>query len=158
MALGCRHGLLPGMIESALRHRIEAIVGGIPIASDAAGQVRGIPGAYVLLIELAEPLRFERPALGCAVMEGALAYVGSARGGGGIGARLARHFRLDKPVRWHVDELTNRAAAMAALAVPEGSECDLATRLLASGLFEPAMRGFGSSDCRGCLSHLFRPA
>ena len=146
------------MIESALLHRIEAIVGGILIASDTAGQVRGIPGAYVLLIELAEPLRFERPALGSAVLEGTLAYVGSACGGGGIGARLARHFRPDKPVRWHVDELTNRAVSMAALAVPQGGECDLAAGLLASGQFKPAMRGFGSSDCRGCLSHLFRPA
>ena len=145
------------MIESALLTQLQAIIGGEAIHLHAADQVRRIPGAYVLLIELAGPLRVERPALGCAVLDGPLVYVGSARGGGGIGARLARHFRGGKPVRWHVDELTNRDDALAALAVPGGSECSLAARLLESGRFVPAMRGFGSSDCRICAAPLLNP-
>jgi Uri superfamily endonuclease len=115
------------------------------------------PGAYVLLVHLADEVRFARAAIAATDLSGWLVYVGSARGPGGIAARLARHFRRDKPVHWHVDELTNRAADLAALAVPGGSECDIVARLLATGRFETALRGFGSSDCRRCAAHLLRP-
>lgn len=115
------------------------------------------PGAYVLVIEPAEPVTFARKGIAATPLSGWLVYAGSARGGGGIGARLRRHFRKDKKVHWHVDELTNAAARMAALAIPGGSECEIVDRLLASGLFETALAGFGSSDCRHCEAHLLRP-
>ncbi|WP_084384775.1 DUF123 domain-containing protein [Novosphingobium naphthalenivorans] len=114
------------------------------------------PGAYVLVIEPAEPVTFARKGIAATPLSGWLVYAGSARGGGGIGARLRRHFRKDKKVHWHVDELTNAAACMAALAIPGGSECEIVDRLLASGLFETALAGFGSSDCRHCEAHLLR--
>lgn len=114
------------------------------------------PGAYVLVIAPAEPLLFARKGMPAAPLSGWLVYAGSAKGGGGIGARLRRHLRKDKKVHWHVDELTNAAARMAALAIPGGSECEIVDRLLASGLFETALKGFGSSDCRVCKAHLLK--
>ncbi|MCJ2178935.1 DUF123 domain-containing protein [Novosphingobium album (ex Hu et al. 2023)] len=115
------------------------------------------PGAYVLVIDPAVPVTFARKGIAATPLSGWLVYAGSARGGGGIGARLRRHLRQDKKVHWHVDELTNAAARISALAIPGGSECEIVDRLLASGLFETALVGFGSSDCRSCDAHLLRP-
>lgn len=114
-------------------------------------------GAYALLIEMAEPVVFSRKALGAAKLQGPLVYAGSSTGPGGIGARLSRHFRKDKPIRWHVDELTTRAAHIEALAIPGGSECEIVSQLLGTGKFRPALSGFGSSDCSVCPAHLLQP-
>ena len=115
------------------------------------------PGAYALLLHLAAPVAFARRGMGAATLQGWHVYAGSARGSGGMAARLRRHFRQGKPVHWHVDELTNAADRIAALAMAGGSECDIVDRLLRSGRFGPALAGFGSSDCRRCTAHLLRP-
>ncbi len=103
-----------------------------------------LPGAYALLITLAKETAGFAP--------GRYAYLGSARGPGGIRARCARHLRKDKVLRWHVDRLTV-AADVAALAVIDGGECNLTEQLLANGAQAP-VPGFGSSDCRSCPAHL----
>lgn len=113
-------------------------------------------GAYALFLNIADPVRFARRSLGEAWLSGWFVYVGSARGSGGLRARLGRHFRRGKPVRWHVDELTNAAAEIVALAIPGGSECDIVARLERSQAFAPALIGFGSSDCRSCRAHLLK--
>ncbi|MEJ2408039.1 MAG: DUF123 domain-containing protein [Novosphingobium sp.] len=142
-----------GMILSRLRAQVS---GHVAVDADTVEEIGRAPGAYVLLMELEAPLVFTRKTIAATALSGWLVYVGSARGGGGIGARLRRHFRKDKPVHWHVDELTNASAFMAALAVPDGVECDIVARLTESGLFETALPGFGSSDCRRCEAHLLR--
>ncbi|WP_296520394.1 DUF123 domain-containing protein [Rhodoplanes sp.] len=78
-------------------------------------------------------------------------YCGSARGPGGLRARIARHLRRRKTLRWHVDRLTTRGTVFAVWAIPGGDECDLVARLAALPVPLP---GFGSSDCRRCRSHL----
>ena len=82
------------------------------------------------------------------------AYAGSARGPGGLRARLGRHFREEKPAHWHIDRLTPAAAALAGLAYPAEEECVLVSRLIGTGAFRAPLRGFGASDCRTCESHL----
>lgn len=131
---------------------------GVVVNRDTIGEAPGERGAYVLIVHLADPVRFSRKNIGDAVLAGWHVYAGSARGAGGILSRLQRHFHSDKRVHWHVDELTNIAAEIWALAVAGGSECGIVDRLLGSGLFEPALRGFGSSDCTMCEAHLLRPA
>ena len=75
------------------------------------------------------------------------AYVGSARRG--RDARVARHRRAGKPLRWHADYLFSRyPAGRAWLLDTRLSECELAARL--GGEVVPR---FGSSDCR-CGGHL----
>ncbi len=79
-------------------------------------------------------------------------YVGSAQRN--WSARLARHSRKDKPLRWHIDYLSVRADMMGAIMVPgkRTRECELAQEL--SQIYKLAVPGFGSSDCR-CGGHLF---
>ncbi len=77
------------------------------------------------------------------------AYVGSARRG--RDARVARHRRAGKPLRWHADYLFSRhPAGRAWLIDTRLSECELAARLGGEGVPR-----FGSSDCR-CGGHLVR--
>lgn len=112
-------------------------------------------GAYLLSIRLERAV----PADGLARFRAGFApgdyvYAGSAYGPGGMAARLRRHFRKDKRLRWHVDRLTVAADRVAALALAGGNECALVEKLLAGGAFRIAAKGFGSSDCRRCESHL----
>ena len=125
------------------------------------GSERAVPdritpaaGAYALFVRLERALDIDRGNVKGTLAPGWYVYAGSARGGGGIRARLTRHFRADKPIRWHVDELTTRADAMAALAIPGGCECAVVERLSRSDRFHSPLRGFGSSDCRTCPAHL----
>lgn len=113
------------------------------------------PGAYALLIELGRPTplppRFQtpdRPRLPA----GAYVYLGSARGGGGIRSRCARHMAREKTLRWHVDWLTTRARSVRGLAFPGGDECALVAAL--RPVAAAPVPGFGSSDCATCDSHL----
>ena len=114
-------------------------------------------GAYLLALRVDAKVEF----LLRGERRGALApdwyfYLGSARGSGGIAARLGRHFRKQKKIHWHIDRLTLEAVEMAAIAVPDGRECDLVEKMLKSGDFETAFPGFGSTDCRRCEGHLLR--
>jgi sugar fermentation stimulation protein A len=84
-------------------------------------------------------------------------YVGSAQRG--LAARLARHARRTKPLRWHADYLARHATWVGAWTWPLGkdAECRLARALAALDGLDPAVPRFGASDCR-CPTHLFRAA
>jgi Uri superfamily endonuclease len=83
-------------------------------------------------------------------------YTGSAFGPGGLAARVGRHLKSGKPLRWHIDYLT---ACIPVVRVwhtrhPDPRECLWAAHFQTLGGTLP-VPGFGSSDCR-CRSHLFR--
>ncbi len=124
-----------------------------------ASSAPGEPGAYILLVRLLVPAplpgRFagRQPPL---LAPGVYAYCGSARGPGGLRARLARHLRRDKTKRWHIDWLTTVAEDIAALAIPGGDECALRAALADEPGATHPVPGFGSTDCRMCPSHLLR--
>jgi len=113
-----------------------------------------LPGAYIIAIELAEPVlvtlcrraEIELPA-------GRYLYFGSAKGQGGLKARLSRHFRHGKSVRWHVDQLTECGNVIGSWIVLGGDECELVRRFSQLPIPIP---GFGSSDCAKCRSHLLQ--
>lgn len=113
------------------------------------------PGAYVLMLELRRPLRLAIATLPATTLPpGRYAYAGSARGPGGIRARVHRHLKKDKKAHWHIDRLTARARVIEVVAYPDGDECArLADLLRAPGASIPVL-GFGSSDCRRCAAHL----
>jgi len=109
------------------------------------------PVTYQLLIELPGAVtvtvgrlgKFEFPA-------GRYLYTGSARRN--LEARIARHLRSEKTLRWHIDYLL-AAPGVRVLEVRRSrrDECVL-NRATAGGMPVP---GFGASDCRaGCGSHL----
>jgi Uri superfamily endonuclease len=109
-------------------------------------------GSYILLIEIPRDLRIKIGALGMLEFpQGSYAYVGSAMGG--LGARVNRHLRREKRVRWHVDYLLEKGTVKKVVYAPTNKRLECR---LAHGLTEAfrSFPGFGSSDCC-CPSHLF---
>lgn len=121
------------------------------------GEADGLPagaGAYALALRLDAPIDLPMGSSVRRLAPGWHVYAGSARGPGGLAARIQRHFRPGKPVRWHIDRLTAAPVRVAALALPGAAECEIVARLLATGHFTVPAPGFGSTDCRCCESHL----
>ncbi|MBN1139850.1 MAG: DUF123 domain-containing protein [Anaerolineae bacterium] len=116
-------------------------------------------GSYVLALRLDTPHTFHIGRLGeTSFPAGWYLYAGSARGPGGLPARLARHRRRlgpDKRPWWHVDYLRERAAWGGAWArvTDERLECNWAAALRRLAGAEVVAPGFGASDCR-CPAHL----
>ena len=125
-------------------------------------KIPSIPGIYALIfvIDRESTLRIGR--LGVFKFSpGTYVYFGSAKGPGGLRARLARHSSREKRMHWHIDFLlaSPYTKPLAAVYSPTGSfvECDLVEKAL--HLFSPEVlvKGFGSSDCRrGCPAHLLK--
>ncbi len=114
------------------------------------------PGAYALLLRLEHDRELTVGRLGrFRFLAGVYAYVGSARGPGGLAARIARHLRHPKPLRWHVDYL-RACARPVAVWLAEGSqrrECAWAAALARMDDASLPVPRFGASDCR-CPAHL----
>ena len=127
--------------------------------SDAAAQpaqpAQPAPGpsavTYQLYIRLRRPCRLAPGRLGPhRLPAGWYVYTGSARRN--LPARLRRHLRRDKTLRWHVDWLLARPEARVAWVRLHGAAECVVNR--AAGGTMP-VRGFGASDCRaGCGAHL----
>jgi Uri superfamily endonuclease len=114
-------------------------------------------GTYVLLIESRATRSVQIGRMGAlAVRPGFYLYVGSAFGPGGLHARLARHFKGGDKRHWHVDYLREHADAVGAWLAPDAvrHEHHWADALSRWTELEPAMPGFGASDC-SCATHLF---
>ncbi|MFP4056913.1 MAG: GIY-YIG nuclease family protein [Candidatus Brocadiia bacterium] len=118
----------------------------------------GDRGAYCLLIGLEGERvatigrlgRFRFPA-------GYYVYCGSAQRA--LAARLARHRRRSKALRWHIDYLLALPGArlLATRAYPSDrrQECALNQAVQEQAGARVVAAGFGSSDCRsGCPAHL----
>ena len=84
--------------------------------------------------------------------QGVYFYAGSAQRN--LSTRLERHSRKKKPLRWHVDYLSVKASMLGAIVIDgqRERECEIAKEL--GKMYELAVFGFGSSDCR-CAGHLF---
>ena len=112
------------------------------------------PGAYLLLVRMNEERDVTVGALGrMRFARGTYIYVGSAMGG--LEQRVARHLRVEKKRRWHIDHLLASSDGVEALLVPSPVkvECPLASFVSSLPATVPVPR-FGCSDCH-CLSHLF---
>jgi sugar fermentation stimulation protein A len=110
-------------------------------------------GVYIAVFYLAKARDISIGKLGrFHFQQGYYLYVGSAQRK--LTARLERHGRGMKPMRWHIDYLSIRAEMLGAITIggPREKECELAKEL--AGIFKRAAPGFGASDCR-CGGHLF---
>lgn len=114
------------------------------------------PGSYVLVLRTTRPEGVSVGKLGdFSLPAGCYAYAGSARGPGGLGARVARHVSRKKACHWHIDYLRGRAELLAcwyALGVAK-RECQWASALSQLPTASIPAPGFGASDCR-CPAHL----
>ena len=122
----------------------------------ALPNLRVSKGTYVLVIAVPTPLRLAIGKLGTFDFPvGWYAYAGSARGPGGLPARLRHHLQAADRPHWHIDYLRKSARPTE---IWYGRAADHDEHRWAAGL--AAMRdsrsvalGFGSSDCR-CETHL----
>ena len=127
------------------------------LGSDARRDPAGTPfptsaGSYVLLIRLRRRLRVApRSQL---IEPGWYAYCGSARGPGGLRARVARHLRSAKSSHWHIDRLARAGVIRRAYLYDRLTECELLGQLRCLAAASASAPGFGSSDCARCPSHL----
>ena len=110
-------------------------------------------GVYIAVFRLSTWHRISVGRLGTFWFQpGVYFYVGSAQRN--LTARVERHGRTDKPLRWHIDYLSSQATMLGAIMLPgsRSRECKLAREL--RSMFVPAVPAFGASDCR-CPGHLF---
>jgi len=107
--------------------------------------------SYQLVIEVPLAVRVQVGRLGeFEFPAGTYVYTGSARRG--LEARLARHVRAEKPLRWHIDYLL-AAPGVRITKVVRSSRDECGLNQAARGAVR--VPGFGASDCRaGCVAHL----
>ncbi|TKJ27714.1 MAG: hypothetical protein CEE40_12910, partial [Chloroflexi bacterium B3_Chlor] len=111
-----------------------------------------LPGTYVLVLHMHREATMSIGRLGSfRFPTGYYLYVGSARGPGGLEARVARHLRRRKQPHWHADYLLRKATAVEIWKAPSTKklECLWADAMLSMPNAKKHVRGFGSSDC-GC--------
>jgi len=146
--------------------RIEASASGLdgalgdcrPVRNETNTPSSADSGVYRLWIDLRRDARLNVGRLGrYHLKKGTYVYVGSARRH--LAARLARHRRSRKTLRWHVDYLLALPGAQVRRVEirpwREGAECRWADQTARQG-GRPVIHGFGASDCRrGCGAHLF---
>lgn len=107
--------------------------------------------SYQLRIDVGSPVRIRVGRLGDFLFPaGRYVYTGSAKRN--LEARIARHLRKEKTLRWHIDWLLSApGVTLVAVKRSAAGECAL-NQSVAGKLVVP---GFGASDCRnGCGSHL----
>ncbi|MCX7162492.1 MAG: GIY-YIG nuclease family protein [Betaproteobacteria bacterium] len=107
--------------------------------------------SYQLEIEIGRPLRIRIGRLGEFLFPaGRYVYSGSARRN--LEARIARHLRQEKKLRWHIDWLlAARGVRVTGVRRSARDECVL-NQAVRGVIVAP---GFGASDCAaGCGSHL----
>lgn len=112
-------------------------------------------GVYVLWLYLPTTTSLTIGRLGSFLFPpGVYAYAGSAQRN--LEQRLARHRRLEKRLRWHVDYFRAAAEFLGAVAypgAPKEGECRCAAQLLQLPGASIPVQGFGASDC-SCRAHL----
>ncbi len=107
--------------------------------------------SYQLAIDVKRPVRIRIGRLGHFLFPaGRYVYTGSAKRN--LEARIARHLRKEKALRWHIDWLLAvPGVKVAAVKRSCEVECVLNQRVVGTVV----VPGFGASDCRnGCGSHL----
>ncbi len=111
-------------------------------------------GAYQLVLRLARPAIIAVGALGLHMFPPGT-YIYTGRASKSLSKRIARHRRVEKKLRWHIDYLLQQAQIQG-IQLYQGratEECSInkETAQALQGVFP--VKGFGSSDCR-CTSHL----
>jgi Uri superfamily endonuclease len=123
------------------------------------GDIPPLAGSYALWLYLSQDCRLTAGRLGdFDFSSGDYLYLGSARGPGGLQARLSRHLHGPSIPHWHIDALRGVAQVkgycFCCSTLPH-LECVWSQALaVLPGAFIPAA-GFGASDCRSiCQAHL----
>ena len=114
------------------------------------------PGSYILVLRnpARQPIQIGKWR-SLVFQAGFYLYTGSAFGPGGVRARLGRHLRESKSLRWHIDYLRAVTKPYGAFISYEAKRLEhLWAQQLSTMRAWSATEGFGCSDCQ-CRSHLF---
>ncbi len=125
--------------------------------SDSWRDLPPSPGTYAILLQLGTPAhlsvgrlgRFEFP-------RGWYLYVGSARGAGGLRARVRHHWQSAARPHWHIDFLRQVARPVQVMWQIGAArrECEWAAAIGARPEARLVAFKFGASDCK-CPTHLY---
>ena len=117
-------------------------------------------GSYILVNRLHSEVQLNVGALGAIkFLPGLYLYCGSARGPGGLSARINHHLRPSPRPTWHFDYLKPCTVIEETwfLESSEPYECHLVKFFAELKDASPPVRSFGSQDCYShCNSHLVR--
>ena len=108
------------------------------------------PGTYALILQSSAEQRLQIGKLGqLDVKPGFYVYIGSAFGPGGLTARVARHQRKAKKLRWHIDYLTTVMSVEQVWYTLDTNhrECQWSEVLRKIRGADMPLSRFGSSDC-----------
>ncbi|HEX2865625.1 MAG TPA: GIY-YIG nuclease family protein [Ignavibacteriales bacterium] len=121
-------------------------------------QIKSNSGAYLLEIYAPKPFKIRKGRFeGLCLSEGYYYYAGSAQKN--LRQRLERHLRKNKTLHWHIDYITSLAGNKITNFwifedASKETECRITQRLILEFNLRSVIKGFGSSDCRNCESHL----
>jgi sugar fermentation stimulation protein A len=126
----------------------------LPVALDFARRLARDRGSYLLVLRNSAPRTVVIGSLGAVRFRpGYYLYAGSAMNG--LQARIGRHRRPSKKIRWHIDYLTSGPMSVIRaypIRSTDRGELELVTAL--ARLYPEQVRGFGASDSPAS-SHLF---
>jgi Uri superfamily endonuclease len=117
-------------------------------------------GVYILVMRIDFTITIAL-SIGLVVLEpGLYAYIGSARSFGGLRSRIKHHLTKNKKkLWWHIDYITSKNEVKFICIIYALTELDLeenlAEELSKNSCWNPAVRGFGSTD-RKSFTHLFK--
>jgi Uri superfamily endonuclease len=117
-----------------------------------------LPGAYAFSFSLPATIKLRIGRLGWFDFPaGVYFYLGSARGPGGLRARLGRHLSGKGLTHWHIDYLRPylEIQGIGYLSCNTYLECAWSHSLASFPAAQVPAPGFGASDCaQGCPAHL----
>ena len=102
-------------------------------------------GAYFLVIHLPDEREIATKGRRFVLRRGYYVYVGSAMNS--LEKRVARHFKKDKKLHWHIDFLLRDAELLRAYMIPSGERLEEKLSVEVSRHGE-AVEGFGASDVK----------
>ncbi|MCD6428991.1 MAG: GIY-YIG nuclease family protein [Desulfurococcales archaeon] len=114
--------------------------------------------SYVLVISILKGISANIKSLGTVTFKpGTYIYIGSANVKNPL-ARVLRHFKKNKKIKWHIDYLTAAPetrimTAIVCYGLTEEAIYDIVSRLV---FVSAAAKRFGSTDRRKHLTHLFK--
>ena len=114
-------------------------------------------GSYILVLKAEARSEVEVGSAGLLTIEpGYYLYLGSARGPGGVVARVGHHYRQTANPHWHIDYLRAETELVDVWYIysQQSYEHSWADYFLAQEETKIPLGGFGASDC-DCQSHLF---
>uniref|UniRef100_A0A7C2FDC7 DUF123 domain-containing protein n=1 Tax=Thermosphaera aggregans TaxID=54254 RepID=A0A7C2FDC7_9CREN len=117
-----------------------------------------MPGCYVLALIISKNLEVRTRSSFFQIPRGVCFYVGSAKGPGGIKARVFRYLLRKDSEHWHIDYLLGYdevfLAGFYVISCSRGIDCEVEVAKSLATKLQP-IPGFGCTDKVGDVSHLY---